>query len=402
MKLGIYGGTFDPPHLGHLEAAKAAVRAMGLDRLLLVPAAQPPHKDGSATPGAHRMAMAALMADGLCLETGQPGLALADGLEFDRGGASYTADTLAALRERYPDDELWLLMGTDMFLTLQDWREPARIAALAGLAAFARGTGDGEKLALQAQYLTEQFHARTVIIPLERVVPLSSSALRGALASRPGDARADLWCQVYGYILRHSLYGVHADLTNLSDEDLRCVSWSMVKAKRIPHIRGAEEEAVRLALRWGVDPGLARRAAILHDCTKYLTQKEQLQLCEKYDIVLDDLERDTVKLLHAKTGAALARHLFGAGDAVYWAIYWHTTGKAGMATLEKVLYLADYIEPSREPFPGLAALRKLAYEDIDSALLMGCELTIEDMVSRGNLVHHNTQEARDDLKGRME
>ena len=195
---------------------------------------------------------------------------------------------------------------------------------------------------------------------------------------------------------------MEADLRHLDDDDLRCASLSMVKAKRVPHIRGVEEEAVRLALHWGADPHMARRAGILHDCTKYLNLEEQLQLCEKYGIVLDELEQRAVKLLHAKTGAAIARHVFGEPEEVCNAIYWHTTGKADMDLLSKVLYMADYIEPSRSGFEGLEELRRLAYEDLDAALLLGCELTIQDMEERGMPVHRNTLQARDYLKGRQE
>ena len=107
----------------------------------------------------------------------------------------------------------------------------------------------------------------------------------------------------------------------------------MVRAKRIPHIRGTEEEAVRLARRWGADEELARRAAILHDCTKYLELDEQLALCRKYGVELDELEQRAVKLLHSKTGACIAKHVFGETEAVYQAIFWHTTGKADMSLL---------------------------------------------------------------------
>ena len=110
--------------------------------------------------------------------------------------------------------------------------------------------------------------------------------------------------------------------------------------------------------------------------------------------------QQAVKLLHSKTGACVARHVYGVSDDIYEAIFWHTTGKADMTLLEKVLYLADYIEPSREEFPGLKELRRLAYEDLDQALLLGCRLTIEDMEERGVPVHTNTLQARDWLKGR--
>ena len=402
MKIGVYGGTFDPPHLGHMEAARAAAEALGLDKLLLIPAAVPPHKalpPDAVAPQA-RLAMAAMVADGVNLELKSPGLAEASAAEMDRTGKSYTADTLAQLRERYPEDELWLLLGTDMFLSLQTWREPEKIISLARIAAFDRTEADSGGMEGQARRLRERYGARVALVRLPRVMEISSTQVRELLVRNRVEARALLWCQVYGYILREGLYGVNADLKRLSDDDLRCASLSMVKAKRIPHIRGCEEEAVRLAERWGADARLARRAGILHDCTKYLELDEQLALCDRYGIALDELERVAVKLLHAKTGAAIARHVFGEPEAVCMAIYWHTTGKADMDLLSKVLYLADYIEPSRADFPGLSKLRKLAYEDLDAALLLGCELTIGDMEERGMPVHTNTLQARDYLKGR--
>lgn len=124
--------------------------------------------------------------------------------------------------------------------------------------------------------------------------------------------------------------------------------------------------------------------------------EEQLALCEQYGIALDELERKNLKLLHAKTGAAIARDLFGVSDEIYWAIYWHTTGKADMTKLEKVIYLADYIEPSRD-FPGVEKLRRAVHADLEHGLLMALEDSIEEMRQRGNPVHPNTVEARDYL-----
>lgn len=402
MKIGVYGGTFDPPHLGHMNAARAAAVLLGLDQLLFIPAAAPPHKilPHDTAPEEDRLAMTALVADGICTEEKRPGLAVIDSIELERGGRSFTAETLSKLRERWPKEELWLLMGADMLLTFQKWRDPEKIAALARIAAFNR-TGDGNgTMKQQAEHLQEEYGAEITLLTLPQIVNISSTRLRELLREDRDKARDLLWCQVYGYIIRKGLYGVSADLRHLSDDDLRCASLSMVKAKRIAHIRGCEAEAVRLAERWGADPHFARRAGILHDCTKYLDLGEQLKLCKKYGIVLDDLERTAVKLLHAKTGAAIAREVYGEPAEVCEAIFWHTTGKANMSTLDKVLYLADYIEPSRADFPGLAELRKLAYEDLNAALLMGCEMTIREMEEHGACVHVNTSQARDYLKGR--
>ena len=152
---------------------------------------------------------------------------------------------------------------------------------------------------------------------------------------------------------------------------------------------------------WGcgiADVEKARFAALLHDATKRLSMAEQLALCEHYHIALDELEQHALKLLHAKTGAALARDVFGADDEVYNAILWHTTGKANMTVLEKVLYLADYIEPNRD-FDGVDDLRKAVWEDLDRGLAMGLAMTVEEMKERGNPVHYNTLEALEYLRG---
>lgn len=391
MKIGIYGGTFDPPHLGHMEAARTAVKVLGLDRLILIPASVPPHKqlpDAAASPE-QRLEMVKLMADGLLL----PKVAEVSDIELKRDGKSYTSDTLRQLRQRYPNDEFWLLMGTDMFLTLQNWHEADQIMSMASIAAFSRFESDtGEMMQIQGKYLSETYGTKVCIVQLPRIRQVSSTQVR---QQRSGDG---LWPPVWGYILQNGLYGMSADLRKLDEADLRAVSYSMIRAKRIAHVQGTEQEAASLARRWGANEVHARRAAILHDCTKYLTLEEQLLLCEKYHVKLDNMERVAVKLLHSKTGAALAEHLFGEEEEICQAICWHTTGKAGMSLLEKILYIADYMEPTRD-FEGVERLRKLAYQDLDAAVLLGTEMTIEEMVRYGNPIHPNTLAARDYLKG---
>ena len=394
MKIGIYGGTFNPPHLGHLAAARAAAAALELDQLIFVPAGTPPHKTmpaGSPTQ-AQRLEMSSILADQML----RPELTQVWEEELRRPGKSYTADTLRQAAERWPGAQLWLLMGTDMFLTLQDWHEPETVLSLAGVCAFGRTHEDIQRqFAAQREALRRDFGANIVTISIPNLVEVSSTQLRALLGQ--GGGREYLPEAVYGYILREKLYGTHADLSRLTIEDLRCVSYSMVKAKRLAHIKGTEEEAVRLALRWGADPEELRRAAILHDCTKYLTRQEHLDICDRYGIVLDDMERGAEKLLHAKSGAALARYVFGQSETVFRAILYHTTGRGNMTLPEKLLYLADYMEPTRD-FPEVGQLRRLAYEDLDRAVLMGAELSIREMMERNRVVHPNTLEAEQTLR----
>lgn len=396
MKIGIYGGTFNPPHLGHITAARAVFELLGLDQLLVIPAGLPPHKtmpDGSPT-SAQRLEMTRLAAEQLDL--GERVKVL--NMELRREGRSFTSDTLAQLKDQYPNDELWLLMGTDMFLTLQTWHEPEKILQLAGIAAFGRTEEDTEELfSIQRDYLCEVYpQARIFTLTIPGVVDVSSTELREKLAK--GEGGNLLAPAVYGYILRQGLYNTGADLKHLPLDQLRPVALSYLKHKRIPHVLGTEQEAIRLAQRYGADVEKARVAALLHDCTKKLSMEEQLALCEKYGIQLDELEQKALKLLHSKTGAAIAKDVFGVDEEIYSAIWYHTTGHANMTRLEKIIYLADYIEPSRD-FPGVDELRSVCYEDLDRGLLKGLEMTIEEMTAMGNPVHHATIEARDALKG---
>ncbi len=389
MRIGIYGGSFNPPPLGQLAAARAAMAALGLDRLVFVPAGVPPHKElAPGSPGLEqRLEMTGIAADQLLM----PGAVEVWDTELHREGKSYTADTLEEAAARWPGDELWLLMGTDMFLTLHQWREPGRILELAGVCAFGRTEADGEAVfAPQREFLRKTYQgARIATITVPGLVDVSSTRLRELLAR--GEGRDFLPEAVYGYILREKLYGTHADLKRLGLDELRCVSYSMVYAKRLAHIRGCEEEAARLARRWGADEGRMRRAAILHDCTKYLTVREHLDICEKYGVELCPLERSTDKLLHAKSGAALAKYVFGFGD-IYDAILYHTTARAGMSLEEKILYIADYMEPNRA-FPEVGELRRLAYTDLDAAVGMGTSLSVQEMVQRDKELHHDTRDA---------
>lgn len=391
MNIGIYGGTFNPPHLGHFQAAKTAIAALKLDKLILIPAALPPHKElpeGTPSPE-RRLEMTEKMADAMAM----PGTVEVSDLELRRPGKSYTADTLEQLHRQYPQAKLWLLMGTDMFLTLHLWREPERIMALAGICAFGRTEQDGEELfAPQRAYLKEHFGAEIVTITLPGLVDISSTRLRAGLDQ--GLGRRYLVPAVYGCILMNSLYGVRADLKHLELPELRACSYYMMKQKRVPHVMGVEEEAAKLARRWGADETLARRAGALHDCTKYWTLEENTALCAKYGVALDELEQKAVKLLHSKTGACIARYVFGEPEEVCQAIFWHTTAKEDMTLLEKIIYMADYIEPNRD-FAGVERLRALSYKDLDKALLLGVETTIQEMEERGLPIHKRTLMARD-------
>ena len=390
MRIGIYGGTFNPPHRGHVHAAQEAGRVLQLDQLLVIPDSIPPHKvlpEGSPD-NQQRLEMTRLAFGGV------PNSIVSE-IELQRQGTSYSVDTIRQIHEEFPQAELFLLMGSDMLKILPKWREPETIMRLAHIAVFARGDeGEQEIFDAMIPALKETFNADVALVPLQPV-QAASSDIRAAIAAGGSDLLSQ---QVLGYILREQLYGTRTDLKHLSPDGLRPIAMSYLTYKRMAHVLGTEEEAARLARRYGADVTQARIGALLHDCTKKLNMAQQLALCEKYQIALDDMEQHTLKLLHAKTGAALARDVFGVEDAVAEAICWHTTGKANMTLLEKILYLADYMEPNRN-FPGVDTLRAAVYADIDEGLALGLEMTVQKMGEEGNPVHEKTLEALRFLKG---
>ncbi|MBQ8579071.1 MAG: nicotinate (nicotinamide) nucleotide adenylyltransferase [Oscillospiraceae bacterium] len=382
-RIGIYGGTFNPPHIGHLQAARAAVRALALSKLLLIPDRVAPHKKipaGSPDPE-QRLAMLRAAEDDPCIQVSD--------IELRRQGVSYTYLTILELKQQYPDAELVLFMGTDMFLSLHTWVNPHIILENASIGVFYRGE-KGEKAAIDARKEELERTGATVYLVQNDVIRISSTQLRRMLAFHCADAF--LPGGVGDYIREKNLYQVHADWKNLPMEQLEPIVISLIDPKRVNHVLGCRDTAVALAKHWGADVTDAARAGILHDITKALDGPLQLTLCDAYGKILTDFSRKYPKTLHALTGSLVAERIFGENQAVVDAICHHTTGKADMTLLEKIIYVADYMEPCRD-FPGVEKLRELAFSDIDAALKLGLEMTLEHLKRQGAEVSPASREA---------
>jgi len=177
---------------------------------------------------------------------------------------------------------------------------------------------------------------------------------------------------------------------------LRILS-TLIDESRLEHSVNVSVCARDLALKYGADTGKAELTGLIHDCAKCLTYDKMLELCKKYDLKTDEISKTSRALLHGPLGACLARDLFGIDDdEILSAIACHTTGKKGMNLLDKVVCLADYIEPLRR-FDGVEEIRQLAFTDIDLALLKALEISIVHVINSGLLLHPATVEARNEL-----
>ena len=383
-RIGIYGGTFNPPHIGHLEAVKQAVSRLNLDRLLMVPASIAPHKvlPPNSPTAQQRLAMLRIAAADC------PQIQVSD-VELCREGVSYTWQTVRTLRQQNPQAELILIMGTDMFLSFREWKKPEEILKDASLAVFYRGDR-GEHAAIDAEKAFWEEKGVRVQLVENDVINISSTQMRRLLIFR---CAADfLPAGVLDYIREHYLYDTRTNWKKLPMDQLEKVVISLLNPNRVAHVLGCRDTAVALAKHWGANVEDAARAGILHDITKAIDGPLQLTLCGAYGKVLSDFSRKYPKTLHALTGSLVAERIFGENEAVVSAIECHTTGKADMNLLEKIIYVADYMEPCRN-FPGVEKLRELAFTDMDAALKLGLEMTLEHLARQGAEVSPESREA---------
>ena len=384
MRVGIFGGTFNPPHIGHERCANEASVQLGLDLLVVVPVGVPPHKPlPPDTPCADIRLFMTHTAFSSTRNT------IVSNIEVTNPEPSYTIETVNVISKIYPNSDLFLLLGTDMYLSLDTWKDVGLLLEQVTPAVFSRNTNDLIKIMEHSVHIKNRYGADTKTVRND-IIPISSSGLRDMLPDRSGLGYIN--DTIYSYIIKNRLYDSKPEWCWLRER-----AYSMLKPERVPHVAACEVAAVSLAERWGADPDDAREAAILHDITKKFGLEPHLRILEDHDPPVGLLLHAGEKLLHQRTGAALAKAIFGTSEAVTQAIRWHTTGRAGMTVLDKVIYLADYIEATRD-FDGVEELRQKAFEDIDQAMVMGLEMTVRDISSRGITPDASTLEAIKDLK----
>ncbi|MBQ3118459.1 MAG: bis(5'-nucleosyl)-tetraphosphatase (symmetrical) YqeK [Clostridia bacterium] len=171
---------------------------------------------------------------------------------------------------------------------------------------------------------------------------------------------------------------------------------------RYSHSLGVVETAVKMAEIFGANVEKTEIAALLHDCAKQIPHTTQLEMCKEYGIPLDEVKEKELGLLHAELGAYMAERDFGITDTeILDAIRYHTLGRERMTTMEKILYLADIVEPNRKEFEGLAELRQLCFKDLDRALLYGFGLTISHTNRRGHILHNQTIDAEKYIREKL-
>jgi len=335
MRIGIFGGSFNPPHLGHLRAAQHFQSSLALDKVLVIPAKEAPLRAAPLVSGEDRLE--------LCNRTFP--FPVSD-IELRRPGTSYTVDPLRGLHARYPGAAFFLLVGEDQkekFRLWKDWQEVLQRAELFVLPRAGEGI-DG-------------------FVPLE----ISSTQLRLKLLIGE-DVSQWLSPEALAYIHEKKLY-------------------QPLTPKRLHHCECVAESAQALALRYGADPAKARLAGLTHDCAKSMPFEVQEHLCARYGKSLRPEDLAAPQVCHAFAGEAYLALECGVADPeVLGAVRWHTLGHAGMTPLEECVYVGDLISADRD-YPDVERTRALAAQNLHAASIYILEYIFARQKDRGRPIH---------------
>lgn len=370
MRIGILGGTFNPVHNAHVQMAQISRDEASLDLVLLMVAADPPHKrvEGEVPAGErYRLVRLAL--------SGEERILPSD-LEILRGGKSYTLLTLRELKTIYPDAGFSIIVGSDMLSDLPNWYHPEEVLSLADVLCvprIGRDENDGETVKM----LSARYGARVAMLSAKADM-ISSTEIRERLnAGLPVDGRMPAAAEQAAY-----------EGGEYFPRDVRLLLQkcrAALSEKRFRHVCGTMRAAASLAELWKQDAKRARVAALLHDCAKCLDPLEQE--------VLSGDESGIAAVHHAHAGAVLGKMEYGVTDeTILRAIRLHTTGDWGMSEFDALVWAADLIEPTRT-FSGVEEYRAALTADADAYMRFALVKEAQRLEQKGREMHPATARA---------
>lgn len=366
MRIGIFGGTFNPIHEGHVRMAKHYVRELELDKLIVIPTKYPPHKtarDLASSRDRLEMCRRAF--------SGMPQVEISD-IEMKRPGKSYTVDTIRQLRKIYPEDKLFLLVGGDMFRSFHNWYEFQEILLNCTLCTAARERGELQDLH-RSRIILSQYSENLIILEMP-VLELSSTEIRERLRKKQ-DCSHLLTHNVYAYVRQKHLYEGdeehEANIVRYTEEIRR-----LLKPSRFEHSVNVAQRAAALADIFGENVKKAEIAGLLHDICKNMPEEEQLHWTKKSAIIFDKPFWDQPHLWHGFAAAEYIREKLGISDPeILEAVRYHTVGKADMTTFEKIIFLADLTSAERD-YPDVQSVRDTVEESLDGGMKVAMEFIV--------------------------
>lgn len=388
-RIGILGGTFDPIHIGHIMLAETAYHEFHLDKVLIMPSNMPPHKKEKVIADTtDRMEMIRLAI------SGRQYLELSD-IEISRAGETFTSDTLEELTELNPDTKYFFILGGDALSSFPKWHNADSILKHCALIAAPRADFDLVTVRHDIRTIRRKFSEDGFIPEIYYmagpIMNISSRQIRNLVSyNMPVSAYMPHLVAEFidykGIYLSEQYEAIKADLK------------SKLKPSRYEHTINVAQTAVWLSMSHGIDTDKAYLSGLLHDCAKYLSDEEMIAAAGDNNIELEPVELKSVQLIHSKLGAVFAKTVYGVEDEdILNSIRSHTTGRPGMTDLEKIIYLADAIEPSRcWDEVWLERMRAISSADLDYAMFCILDRTLEHL--RQNYADNISNVTRDTLE----
>ena len=351
MKVGIYGGTFDPVHNEHVNIANQAIEKLGLDKLIILPSGEPPHKDlAELTDKKRRLKMCELAFNNPKIEISS--------YEIDKKGKSYTIETLEYFAQS--SDELFCIIGGDSLADIHKWKRPDEIFELATIVVV--GREDYTSNEWIQKYITK-------IISLDyNPQDISSTEIR-VTCDFGMDISKLVPEKVKDYIEKHELYQTHRKITKKVQK--------MISEGRYVHTMNTTICGMELAKRANVDHESAFIACTLHDCAKSMENfSDYKKKLKKENMLIPE------PVVHAFVASYLIKKEFNILDKnIRNAVKYHTTGRPNMSQLEKLVYVADCIEKGRK-YEGVQELRKISKKDFDRTFLLCLNSTFSVVIDK--------------------
>ena len=401
MKLGIFGGSFNPVHYGHFFLADTAISMLKLDRVVIVPAFRSPFKieaEGMEGGANDRLEMLAAAV------AGDSRIAI-DDCEIRRGGVSYTVDTIEDIIARYmPDGKPSLIIGDDLAADFPKWRDSNKIMELADIVVVRR-----KKPAFGDAKVNLYPFAHTLLD--NDIMDISSQMIRHKIKNGmdwrslvPAGARVIIEDRrLYGYNgIEQNSNVPFAEDKEISQEVILLVEEEArrtLTTERFLHSRNTALLAHDLCRRFGINPMAGYLAGIAHDLSKQTDSKILLRLAKEDGLPVTELEKEKPNLLHGRAAAVLLKeHFCIHNNDVLEAVAFHTSGKENMSPLAKVIYIADKAEVSRNIDPALR--RMCVNDDLDSILFAVLKKQISKLQSKELNLSEDTLRLLDKMKER--
>ncbi|MBN4083301.1 nicotinate-nucleotide adenylyltransferase [Mycoplasma sp. CSL10137] len=349
MKIGIYGGSFDPIHKGHIQIAKDVISELGLDKLLIVPTYQSPFKNKSGVKTEDKINMINLVLEDkmeLCL------------FEAKRNNISYTIDTVKYLKNKYKNDELYLIIGSDNLPKLNKWKDIETISTLTKIVVVRRSRTIN-KLNLKRY--------NGVLLKNKLYDYSSTDFKKGFSIIENEKVFSYLDPKVMNYIQEKGLYLFEIIHNSLS-------------ARRAKHSSLTASFAAEIAKLNGVSALKAYKAGILHDIAKEWSVENSRNFIKMTEPELIDTPKH---FLHQVCGYLWAKYVYGIKDLeILNSIKYHTSMRKDMNTLDKIIILSDKVN-SIVHFKGVQRIKKLAYENLDQAFREVIKITYQWNIDKG-------------------